>query len=46
MYMLKHCRECFTQYKARVRGRDASKAQGKAECFISIKATRQVLYFA
>ena len=27
-------------------GREAKKAQGEAECFISIKAACQVLYFA
>ena len=31
--------------KHEAHGRDANKAQSKAECFIGIEAARQVLYF-
>ena len=46
MYMLKHClARALCEIKHLARSQDANKARGEAECFISIEAARQVLYF-
>ena len=45
--MLKHClARALRNIKHEARGRHANKAQGKAECFISIEAACRVLYSA
>ena len=45
VYVKSIAASALREIKHEARGRDANKARGKAECFISIEATRRVLYF-
>ena len=46
MYMLSIAMSELHEIKHEARGRDANKALGKVECFISIKAARRMIYLA